>query len=292
MKGYAYKKIDAFTSGNSLGNPAACIYLAADEKLTAEEMLCVARQHRGFVSEMVYFKKNAFGGMLYFYSSECEVDFCGHGTIACMADLVKSDSVYSDRKKIEIETHKKGNITIYNEIERENAVFITAPEASDIGTDLLADEIAEALGLSKNEVLGQYPVDMINAGLNTLIVPVADLQSEIQAFPDEQALKAFCLTNGIDIVLIYSLEVAHKASKAHTRVFAPKFGYLEDPATGSGNSAFGHYMQKYGLWDGSGIAIEQGGCDRVFNTVRLKMAEGRILFGGNATVRIEGTYYI
>jgi predicted PhzF superfamily epimerase YddE/YHI9 len=96
----------------------------------------------------------------------------------------------------------------------------------------------------------------------------------------------------MDIIVIYSLDVADKGYIAHTRVFAPKFGYLEDPATGSGNSAFGYYMLKYGLWDGSDCKIEQGGNDRMYNSVRLSSLNGRVLFGGGATIRIDGIYYV
>ena len=293
MRGYRYKKIDAFTSGPSLGNPAACIYLDGNESLTEDKMLAIAKQHKGFVSEMVYFQKNAQSeGMLTYFSSECEVDFCGHGTIACMYDLAKNDPDFRSMQEINVRTHKKGMITVYNKIAEEDAVFITAPDAADIGTKLSIEQIAQALELPADSISGQYPVDIINAGLNTLIVPLANLEQETHVFPDEQKLKAFCLENGIDIILIFTFEVVDKTNKAHTRVFAPKFGYLEDPATGSGNSAFGYYMHKNKLWDGGGIAIEQGGCDRIYNTVRLRMQDGKILFGGSATVRIEGTYFI
>ena len=79
---------------------------------------------------------------------------------------------------------------------------------------------------------------------------------------------------------------------AHTRVFAPKFGYLEDPATGSGNSAFANYLLSEGLWKGEPITIEQGGNDRIFNSVKLKCQDGEVLFGGKATKKIEGEYFI
>jgi PhzF family phenazine biosynthesis protein len=79
---------------------------------------------------------------------------------------------------------------------------------------------------------------------------------------------------------------------AHTRVFAPKFGYLEDPATGSGNSAFANYLLSEGLWKGEPITIEQGGNDRIFNSVKLKCQDGKVLFGGKATKKIEGEYFI
>ena len=54
MKEYQYKKIDAFTMGKSLGNPAACIYLEDKQDLSKDEMLEIAKQHKGFVSEVVY----------------------------------------------------------------------------------------------------------------------------------------------------------------------------------------------------------------------------------------------
>ena len=287
-----YKKIDAFGLGGSLGNPAACIYL--DEAvLTHDEMLGIAKQHKGFVSEMVYAQHSQCADVkLTYYSSEGEVDFCGHGTIACMADMVRNTPVLYAKEEIAVETHKTGLVTVYNEMKSSGDIFISAPEARYIGTDVTAADAADALGFSEDCISRTYPIDLINAGLSTLIVPVAGLQAEIRLFPDERRLKDFCEETGADIALIFCLETADAAYAAHTRVFAPKFGYLEDPATGSGNSAFGYYMRKHQIWDGGAIAIEQGGVDRVFNTVKLKTREGRVLFGGSAAVRISGEYYL
>jgi predicted PhzF superfamily epimerase YddE/YHI9 len=88
------------------------------------------------------------------------------------------------------------------------------------------------------------------------------------------------------------LEVKDRNNVAHTRVFAPKFGYLEDPATGSGNSAFGYYMLKNAIWQGSAVSIEQGRMDRAFNIVELIRKDQRILFGGRGTTRIQGEYFL
>lgn len=292
MKVLKYKKIDAFVSGHSLGNPAACIYVDTDA-LSHDEMLGIAKQHKGFVSEMVYVEKSARADVkLTYYSSEGEVDFCGHGTIACMVDMIRNTPELYAKKEVLVETNKAGLVTVYNEIESTGDIFISAPEARDIGTDCSAADAANALGLAEDSLAKKHPIELINAGLSTLIVPIAGLQAEIRVFPDERRLRDFCEEIGADIVLIFCLETADKAYAAHTRVFAPKFGYLEDPATGSGNSAFGYYMRKHSLWDGGAIAIEQGGVDRVFNTVKLKTKDGRVLFGGSATVRISGEYYL
>lgn len=293
MREYNYKKIDAFTYEKSLGNPAACIYMEDNQTLSDDEMLGIAKQHRGFVSEVVYCSKSQQSGFnLKYFSSECEVEFCGHGTIACMYSLIKSSPSLMEKNELIIHTNKKGTLTVYNKISEQDAVFITAPEPTYFGTKLSLEVIAENLGLEIDKISVQYPIDLINAGLTTLIVPVVSLPHEINVFPNEQRLKKFCLDNKIDIVLIFSTEVKDKKNIAHTRIFAPKFGYLEDPATGSGNSAFGYYMLKNNMWKGENVSIEQGGSNIEFNIVKLTTQNNKILFGGSATNRVIGKYYL
>ena len=52
MKQYRYVKSNAFTSGNSLGNPAACIF-TEQEELTPEQMQAIAAEHKGFVIKKI-----------------------------------------------------------------------------------------------------------------------------------------------------------------------------------------------------------------------------------------------
>ena len=292
MKKYMYKKSDAFTAGLSLGNPAACIY-TGEESLSDEEMLNIAMQHKGFVSEVVYCASSDKSDCkLTYYSSECEVDFCGHGTIAAMYELLKNNEALRRKKVIAFETNKKGPLLLYNEIEKEDAVYIAAPEPIRYKVPVTTAEISNVFGVEESVLANGYPLDLIDAGLRTLIIPVASVQYEIDVFPCEERLKVFCQDNGVDIILIFSMDTRNTEYIAHTRVFAPKFGYLEDPATGSGNSAFGYYMYENKLWDGTPAVIEQGGSDRIFNSIKLKMKDNKVLFGGRATLRIDGYYII
>lgn len=293
MREYVYKKADAFTSGASLGNPAASLYLNEGQTLTPEEMLRIAKAHQGFVSEMVYCRPSEKGGYhLTYYSSQCEVDFCGHGTIACMYELIKANPSLLLQKEIPLHTNSKGDLMLYNEIQAEDAVYVAAPVPREYRVTLSRADIAKALAAGEDDLQSPLPLDLIDAGLKTLIVPVANLSGEISLWPNEQELKAFCRMHGLDIILIFSMERADTQNIAHTRVFAPKFGYLEDPATGSGNSAFGYYLLKNGLWNGEPVSIEQGGEDRVYNRVCLSAPGGRVRFGGRAALRISGTYYL
>jgi len=209
-----------------------------------------------------------------------------------MYSLIKNSPDLLAKKQVQISTGKKGALTVYNEIPEEDAIYITAPDPIYIETVPDAHVIAEALGIESEDISDSLPPGIIDAGLKTLIVPVISLRQEITMSPDKAVLEKFCIANDIDIILVFSKETDDSSAFAHTRVFAPKFGYLEDPATGSGNSAFGCYMLKNMIWDGSNISIEQGRAGTVFNIVKLASKSRRVLFGGNAITRIEGEYIV
>ena len=282
IKQYRYVKSNAFTSGESLGNPAACIF-TGQEKLTPKQMQAIAAEHKGFVMEVVFCSQSDVADCkLTYYSSECEVEFCGHGTIATMYTMVKETPELMAKPVITAETNRKGIIEVFNAINEED----------EHPMNLSIAQIEDALTLPHGSIRKDLPIRIIDAGLRTLLVPIADLETEISVYPNEQILKTFCESNDIDIILVFSKQTADTSAFAHTRVFAPKFGYLEDPATGSGNSAFANYLLSEGLWKGEPIMIEQGGNNRIFNSVKLKCQDGKVLFGGKATKKIEGEYYI
>ena len=49
---------------------------------------------------------------LTYYSSECEVEFCGHGTIATMYTMVKETPELMAKPVITAETNRKGIIEV------------------------------------------------------------------------------------------------------------------------------------------------------------------------------------
>jgi len=214
-----------------------------------------------------------------------------------MYDTIKSNANLLDKKFFKITT-VRADLTVYNEIKSHNSVFITAPEPEYLSINSEKKDIAKALNIDKNNIDSSMKTDFINAGLNTLIVPINSLKNCVETNPDFMTLQNFTRNNGIDIVLIFSNETYLAESNYRTRVFAPKYGYLEDPATGSGNSAFGYYLLKCGMDmpEGAILNIEQGNTLDRANKVKLKVEQidnkKRILFGGGAIVEIEGNYYL
>jgi PhzF family phenazine biosynthesis protein len=294
MKSLSFKKIDAFTGKMSMGNPAGYIYMQPDALLNEVEMQTIAAELKGFVNEVGFVHQTNGQYHLKYYSSECEVAFCGHATIAIMYDLLSHAENKIEGQEVLIRV-KAGVLPVFNFIKTTDAVFISAPQPQFLTTRLERSQIAAALGFDPAEINPNLPVRLIDGGLRTLVVPLKTLASCINLFPVQEQLRLFCLENEIDIIHVFVKETVLTSALYRTRVFAPRFGYLEDPATGSGNAAFGYYLLDEGLWEGDCV-IEQGPSQTYPNQVRLKRYEkdgaASILFGGGATTRIEGIYYL
>lgn len=293
MKKYLFKKLDAFAKNGSSGNPAACVYLSRMGEIDEAGMQQIARELKGFVNEVVYVFPEGEGFFLRYYSSECEVDFCGHGTIAAMYDLITTTPQLKSLPEVVIRV-KDEKLTVLNQIAANDCVFIEAPLPVFSPTAPANREAAAALGIVPDIIVS--PAAVVNGGLNTLIVQIDSLNNCLAVNPGMEQLKDFCFQNRIDITLVYTKECYLKDTSYRTRVFAPKFGYLEDPATGSGNSAFGYYLIKNTIWNGKLMSIEQGKNKEQPNIVKLEAAQKKgaavMRFGGSAALKIEGMYFI
>jgi len=297
MKKLRFKKIDAFASEHSCGNPAAVVCLDRLEELSEDEKMRIAKELKGFVSEVGYVCPGTETDYeLCYYSSEREVAFCGHATIAIMNDIVASHEALHSQTTLSIAT-RTDRLQVENRYRDEKSVYISAPLPRFSMKEVGAADIAAALTSRLEDLDPSRPIQMINGGLETLIVPMTGLASILRVTPDLQMLNEFCLRTGADIVLLYSSEVSFPESRYRTRVFAPPYGYLEDPATGSGNSAFGYYLLAHGMWNGNNMIIEQNGFRDAPNFVRIfspknGASNSRVWFGGGAVVRIDGYYHL
>ncbi len=297
MKSVRFKKLDAFATQISTGNPAGMVTLESFSEITTSEMQQIARELRGFVNEVGFVCRTALNRLtLRYYSAEKEVLFCGHATIAILYDLLTSDSDLGNLPLIHIDT-AAGSLVVENRVREEHAVFISSPAPVFSTMNIVTADIALALRINPSAISPDRPTARINAGLETLLVPITTLAGILAVWPDEQQLKYFCEAHGIDIVTLFTDDTAQPDTGWRSRVFAPRFGYLEDPATGSGNAALGHYLLHNGFWDGRTLSIEQNSDRDRANIVKLMTRQEkdnpvRVLFGGSAVRRIEGWYFL
>ncbi|BCY17498.1 putative isomerase YfhB [Leptolinea sp. HRD-7] len=290
MKTLKFKKIDAFTGSGSSGNPAGYIHMDSPGELTDAEMQRIGWELKGFVSEVGFVWQDDGVYNLRYFSSDSEVAFCGHATIAILYDLLKS----SPEPQVTFRV-KAGDLTAYNRIKEEDAVYITAPAPKYLDHKITVAEAADVLGINPADIDPAMPIRVIDGGLRTLLVPIKTLETVLSMYPNEAKLRQLSLDREFDITHVFTPKTSFEDNAFRVRVFPPRFGYLEDPATGSGNSAFGYYLISENRWPGD-MTLEQGPSRENPNIVKIKRkvvnGEERILFGGSATTRITGEYQL
>ena len=290
MKKCKFKKMDVFAGEKSYGNPAAIF--SSDEILTSEEMQKIGYELKGFVSEAVFIFNDDSEKADYhlrYFSCEKEVPFCGHGTVGALYDLLKSSE--DKRPVITIRT-MKGILEIENKINSEDSVYVTAPEAVFYEYNFNTKEVAAALNIDSSAISEKYQLKAVNVGQDILLVSLNTIEDVVNCSPDYDTIRKYCHSHRIEIVNIFTDDVNYPSNMLHTRVFAPGFGYLEDPATGSANSALAYFLKKKDAWDGSPFTIEQGADKANPSLVRIIFKNNRILFGGKAKTRIDGYYFL
>ncbi|HQF39375.1 MAG TPA: PhzF family phenazine biosynthesis protein [Opitutaceae bacterium] len=300
MKRFRFWKLDAFTTGASAGNPAGLVLLRPDDSVSDAEMQRLATQvaATGFVTEVAFARPVGPGELaLRYFSCEREVPFCGHATVASMYQLLSAVPEYRGLPRLALNT-SKGRLEVENRIEAEGCVFIAAPEPAFPELHVMASEAAAALGLpvvalNRHEISPDSVLPVCECGQKCLLVPVAELDALIACSPSYAVLRALADRTGIEVLVLHSKQTHLRDRQLRTRVFAPAFGYLEDPATGSGNAALAHWLRRSGAWTGEALAIEQGP-DRVApNLVTIRAAaDGGLRIGGCGVARVEGEYLL
>jgi len=225
-----------------------------------------------------------------------EVDFCGHATIAILYDLLLSNPALAEKTTIRLVT-QHNQLEAQNRIATEDAVYIRAPEPRLLQPTLDPAQLAAALRMQVSDLHAGFPLAALQVGLKCLLVPLAGLTALRAVHPDLSELDAFCKAIGVDIVTLFTPETHLTHCRWRSRVFAATFGYLEDPATGSGNAALGHYLLQQGAWNGEPLTLEQGTSLEHPNQIQLRTEPGsqgqpQVWFGGGAVTRIAGRYYL
>lgn len=252
--------IDAFTNEPFKGNPAAvCLLTAARDEPWMQRVAAEMN-----LSETAFVHPREKGFCLRWFTPVCEVDLCGHATLASAHALWESAAL------------PRGETARFHT----RSGILTARKQGDwIEMDLPADEghpskVPEKLSAA----LGREPVLVRRYGIGYL----AEFQSRATVVglePDFAKLKQLPVGEimvtsrgeepGIDFV---------------SRMFAPRMGIDEDPVTGAAHCCLGPFwaekLRKSSLVGYQASA--RGGL------VRVRLAGSRAILGGQAITVLRG----
>lgn len=206
-------QVDAFTGSVFSGNPAAVCPL--DDWLPERTMQAIAAENN--LSETAFFVREGAGFRLRWFTPACEVDLCGHATLAS-AHVLFSE-LHEPGEVIRFET-RSGPLSVRRDGSR-LAMDLPArpPERIDAAPALVA-------------ALGNRPEEIFAARDYLVRYRTAE---EVRALaPDMAALKkidrfaVIVTARGIDCDFV-------------SRFFAPAKGVPEDPVTGSAHCSLVPY---------------------------------------------------
>lgn len=285
-------QVDAFSDKAFGGNPAGVVPDA--RSLTEEQMQKIANEMN--VSE------TAFVIPLYddlfqvrFFTPICEVDICGHATIATFFTLAKKGyikGIWNGTKTIYQKT-KAGKLAveliyISGEIDR---VFMEQAIPRDLGKILDIDKLVQAMGINKDDIgiVDQtvYP-DIISTGLADIILPLKKKETLNNLKIDMGLLAKVSQNYGVTGVHAFYLPEVD-SDIVYTRNFAPLVGIDEEAATGTSNGSLIYYLKKNGLIAGNHILSYQGESINRPSKIYCNIDDkGMVKVGGRAKVMIDG----
>lgn len=202
-------QVDAFSNVIFKGNPAAVCPL--DTWISNDLMQAIAEENN--LSETVFFVKKKTKFEIKWFTPTCEVDLCGHATLAA-AHIIFSQLNYQD-KFIEFNS-KSGKLTVEK---KEDWYTLNFPseDFEEIETPELLKNALNVPILKTFKGTWKLLVEIENETTLKNLNPNFSLLSELES----PGIIVTSVGNEIDFV---------------SRFFAPKIGINEDPVTGSAHT--------------------------------------------------------
>lgn len=288
--------LDVFTTRRFAGNPLAVVLEPSG--LSDTVMQAIAREYNLPETVFVFPPDDAkHRARLRIFTPARELPFAGHPTVGTAVLLAHLDGGAGEREIVLGETVGPVVCTVEPGKDGGSASFAIPRQPEKIETIQNGAEIAAAVGLDATDLgFANFVSESWTAGNAFAFVPVRSLAAIGRARPDvAQWPEAFGI-DGPNGAFLFCGEVVDPKASYHARMFAPKMGVTEDPATGSAVAAFAGVLAASGRFaDGEHkVAIEQGIEMGRPSTIRLglTMRGGGLVaatVGGDAVIVSEGT---
>lgn len=244
---YRFYTCDVFTDRRFGGNPLAVLPEA--EGLTTQQMQQITREFN--YSETVFVlppDEPAHTFRLRIFTPAVEIPFAGHPTVGTAHVLAVSGAIRlagADTDVVFEEGVGPVPVAIRANVAGE-PVFaqLTAARLPEFGPPPPAPEaVAAALSLEVDDLLaGGQEIEAASCGVPYLFVPVRDRQVLARVRLDEAAWERAVADYWAPDVYVMTYDYEQPGSDLRARMFAPEFGVLEDPATGSAAAALAGYL--------------------------------------------------
>jgi trans-2,3-dihydro-3-hydroxyanthranilate isomerase len=291
LRSYRYFHLDVFTDRLFGGNQLAVVL--DGRGLGTETMQAIAKEmnfsETTFVLPPETFDTNF---RVRIFTPNEELPMAGHPTIGTAFALARAGALGPDREATVFGLNI-GPTPMSLTWRGDHLSFVWMTQKTPVFGPPIGDPAgaAASLRLPEAAVAGTgLPVQTVTCGVPYLIVPLATRRAVDSASFDGMAYDVFCRAATLDepAVYLFSAEKTGDKAAVYSRMFAPGFGIVEDPATGSASGPLGCYLVRHKV-------ISADRANAILNLQGVKMGRPSFIHiaigldGGDiSTVRVGG----
>ncbi len=293
-------QVDAFTDKPFNGNPAGVVPDARG--LSDEHMQKIAREMN--VSETAFVfsdEENKF--KVRFFTPKCEVDLCGHATIAAFYTLAHKGYINKLDHGIARVYQKTriGELAVdiyYSNGEVEKVMMYQGkPESIKLIDDY--ELICKCFNIKESNIgLNGFELmpEIVSTGLSHIILPLKNRELLDNLKVNYDLLSSYSKNIEICGVHAFTIDYDEQQMNVLCRNFAPLVGVNEESATGTANGALTYYLKKNNFLKGVNLLANQGQSLERPSLIHCEIEytgnDVNIKVGGKATIVLEGVMSI
>lgn len=252
---FDYHVVDVFTQTPLEGNALAVF--PDGRQLQDKTMQKIAREFN--LSETAFVvssTRNDCAARVRIFTPNYEMMFAGHPTIGTAFVIQQTGLVAKGEIAFAFE-EKVGRVDVRIEAGTDPMIWLKTPAITQ-GRSYDRVACAAALELNEGDLLSDVPCELWTAGNPNIYVALRDKEAVDRAWIDPVKFRVLSPpADGLNCMFVF----APTPDGAYSRMFAPEYGIVEDPATGSAVGPLAAFMMAHGLAsraDGTRFVSEQG----------------------------------
>jgi len=238
--------LKSFTYENSGGNGAGVVVL--NQQIPNDKKQEIA--NKVGLSETVFiYKRDENDYDVSFFTPVCEVDLCGHATIAAFYYLGKIGQIKgNDETKCVYQNTKAGRLKIEITFKGQDVEYVLMQQSEPriYGELKEKKQIADSLNIDERLIgLPNYDIapTIVSTGLKDILVPVSSRKLLNSLEVDFKMIEDISYENDVVGYHVFTID----NERVYARNFAPRVGINEECATGTSNGALGSLLFSKGF---------------------------------------------
>ena len=238
--------LKSFTYENSGGNGAGVVVL--NQQIPYDKKQEIANKV-GLSETAFIYKRDENDYDVSFFTPVCEVDLCGHATIAAFYYLGKIGQIKgNDETKCVYQNTKAGRLKIEITFKGQDVEYVLMQQSQPriYGELKEKKQIADSLNIDERLIgLPNYDIapTIVSTGLKDILVPVSSRKVLNSLEVDFKMIEDISYENDVVGYHVFTID----NERVYARNFAPRVGINEECATGTSNGALGSLLFSKGF---------------------------------------------